>query len=116
MENKNKELLNQKVTELIDLIKNTNDYKRYIEVKDIMKSNKEIMNLISKIKKIQQTIIKKENKKEDTSIEEERLKELKSELETYPIYNEYNYLQEDLNNLFQNVKAIIESIIKKINS
>ena len=116
MENKNKELLLKKIDELIELIKQSNDYKRYIELKDKMKSNKSIMSLISKIKKEEQSLVKKEYYKEDTFKEKEKIKELKSQLESYPIYNEYIFLQEDLNNLFQNIKAIIESSIKKINS
>ena len=54
------------------------------------------MSLIKEIKKVQQSIIKKEHKKEDTSIDEERLNNLKDNLNKYPDYLEYTYLQEDL--------------------
>ena len=109
MENKD-ELLN-KIDELIELIKNTPNYKKYIELKEIMKNNSDIMSLIKQIKKVEQSIVKKEYNKVDTSEEENKLKELKSELNTYPIYLEYSYIQEDLNNDFQNIKKIIEDSI-----
>ena len=109
MENKD-ELLN-KIDELIELIKNTPNYKKYIELKEIMKNNSDIMSLIKQIKKVEQSIVKKEYNKLDTSEEENKLKELKSELNTYPVYLEYSYIQEDLNNDFQNIKKIIENSI-----
>jgi cell fate (sporulation/competence/biofilm development) regulator YmcA (YheA/YmcA/DUF963 family) len=76
-----------------------------------MKNNKEIMSLIKDIKKLEQSIFKKEYNKIDIKDEEKKLKELKKELESFPIYLEYSYLQEDLNNDFQNIKKIIEDSI-----
>lgn len=111
MENKNKELLLNKLDELIELIKNTPNYKRYIELKLKMSSNNEIMNIIKEIKKIEQSIVKKEYNKLDFSEEEKKLNELKNKLNEYPSYLEYSYLQEDLNNDFQNIKKIIEDSI-----
>ena len=111
MENKNKEAVLNKLDELISLIKDTPNYKRYLELKNNMGNNKEIMSLINKIKKEEQTIVKKEHNKEDTSLEEKELLNLKNELNKYPDYLEYSYLQEDLNNDFQNIKKIIEDSI-----
>lgn len=111
MENKNKEAVLNKLDELISLIKDTPNYKRYLELKNNMGNNKEIMSLINKIKKEEQTIVKKEYNKEDTSLEEKELLNLKNELNKYPDYLEYTYLQEDLNNDFQNIKKIIEDSI-----
>lgn len=111
MENKNKELLLQKIDELIYLIKNTPNYRRYNELKTKMSDNKEIMDLIKNIKKTEQTIVKKEYNKLDISEEQNKLKCLKDELNKYPDYLEYTYLQEDLNNDFQNIKKIIEDSI-----
>ena len=109
MENKNKEELLNTLDELIYLIKNMPNYKRYIELKKKMSNNNEIMNIIRDIKKIEQSIVKKEYNKLDFSDEEKSLSTLKSKLKEYPIYLEYSYLQEDLNNDFQNIKKIIEN-------
>lgn len=111
MENKNKEEVLKKIDELVCLIKDTPNYKRYNELKSQMKNNKEIMSLIKDIKKLEQSIVKKEYNKIDINEEEKKLKELKNELESFPIYLEYSYLQEDLNNDFQNIKKIIEDSI-----
>ena len=74
------------------------------------------MNLISKIKKEEQIIVKKEYRKEDTSSLNEELNKIKKELNSFPIYQEYTYLQQDLNNTFQTIKSIIEKSFEKINS
>lgn len=111
MESKNKELVLTKLDELISLIKNTPNYKRYEELKNKMSNNKEIMDLIKSIKKIEQSIVKKEYNKEDIKEDEKELEKLKNKLKEYPNYLEYTYLQEDLNNDFQNIKKIIEDSI-----
>ena len=111
MENKNKEKLIKKINELVSLIKETPEYNRYSELKESMSNNKEIMSLIKDIKKVEQSIVKKEYNKQDIKEEEKELKILKDKLNSYPVYLEYSYLQEDLNNDFQNIKSIIEESI-----
>ena len=111
MESKNKEELLKKIDELILLIKDTPEYKRYKELKESMTNSKEIMSLIKEIKKTEQLIVKKEYSKQDVTTEEGQLKELREKLNSFPSYLEYSYLQEDLNNDFQNIKKIIEDSI-----
>ncbi len=113
MENKNKEILLDKIDELVSLIQNNKDYKKYCELKEKMKSNEKIMSLIKEIKREEQTIVNKEYNKEDTSLNEKKLNALFDELNAYPIYNEYNYLGEDINNMLQNIKSIIEKEFNK---
>ena len=115
MEKQSKESLLKKVDELVSIVKNTSDYKRYIELKKIMEDNNEIMSLVNSIKKKEQELVKKEYNKVNTSKDEIEVNSLKDELNSYPIYQEYIYLQEDLNNTFQNIKNIIEKSIEKIN-
>lgn len=109
MENNNKERLINKTKELVELIKNSSDYQKYLELKNKMKDNNEIMTLINKIKKEEKIITNKEYRKEDTKENNKNIDKMKQELETYPIYKEYIYLQEDLNNMFQSIKSIIEN-------
>lgn len=109
MENNNKEALINKIKELVELIKNSSDYQRYLNLKNKMKDNEEIMTLINKIKKEEKIITNKEYRKEDTKENNKNIDKMKQELETYPIYKEYIYLQEDLNNMFQSIKSIIEN-------
>lgn len=111
MESKNKELVLTKLDELISLIKNTPNYKRYEELKSKMSNNEDIMDLVKSIKKLEQSIVKKEYNKLDTKKDEDKLENLKNKLKEFPDYLEYTYLQEDLNNDFQNIKKIIEDSI-----
>jgi cell fate (sporulation/competence/biofilm development) regulator YmcA (YheA/YmcA/DUF963 family) len=114
MENKNREEIIKKVSELVEIIKESNDYKKYSELKDKMKNNKDIMDLVNKIKKEEQQLVNKKYRKEDTKELEDSIDKNKKELMSYPIYQEYSYLQEDLNNTFQNIKSIIENSINKV--
>ena len=109
MENYNNELLISKIKDLVKLIKETKDYQKYTDLKNKMKDNNEIMSLINKIKQQEKIIVNKEYKKEDTKENTKKIEIMKHELTTYPIYNEYTYLQEDLNNMFQSIKSIIEN-------
>ena len=49
------ESVNNKVDELIDYIKNTSDYKMCLKLKSQMNDNKELIELINEIKKLQNT-------------------------------------------------------------
>jgi len=76
-----------------------------------MEIDLDIMDKINKIKSIQKEIVKLELEKKDISHLEKEIEEILSILNTYPIYQEYIYLQEDLDNTFQSIKIIIETYI-----
>ena len=114
MERSVKDEVINKVDELIDLIKNDNYYKRYKEISLQMKNNEEIMSTIRKIKSLQKEIVNLEYIKEDVSVLEEEYFLNLDKLNSYPIYQEYTYLQEDLNNMFQNIKGILEQYINNL--
>ena len=44
---------------------------------------------------------------------EDKIESNLKELSTYQIYTEYTYLQEDLNEMFQNIKYVIEHFIEE---
>ena len=70
--------------------------------------------LILDIKKCQKDIVNKQYRNEDITALEEKIKNDLDELNSYPIYLEYSYLQEDLNNLFQSIRGILENYINKV--
>ena len=111
MEKLNSELVLDKTNELVSLIKESNDYKRYLFLKEEMKKDKQLMELVNKIKKSEKLRVNLEHKKEDIYNIEKEINSLRKELNEYPIYQEYLYLQEDLNNLFQNIRNILETNI-----
>lgn len=102
-----------KVDELIALIKEMPSYKRYIDICNQMKKNEEIMSTISFIKKKQKEAVNLEYRKESTSLVDSEISSSLEKLMEYPIYQEYSYLQEDLNNMFQSIKSILEKYINE---
>ena len=113
MEKLSKEVL-EKVDELVSLIKESSDYKRYLELNKKMKEDKEIIELVNEIKNYQKLIVNMEYRKENTKEYEEKINYNLEKLNTFPIYLEYSYLQEDLNNLFQDIKKILENHINEV--
>jgi len=104
----------EKAVEIVELIKNSDLYKDYINVSSKMKNNKEIMGLIDEVKEIQKQIVKEEYKGIDISSLEYDLNEKLEKLDTYPIYLDYKELQEQLNEEIQMIREKIEKHINEI--
>ena len=106
--------IKDEINSLVDYIKDSDNYKRYIIVRDKIKSNKEIMDKINKVKSIQKEIVKLEYNKQDIKAKEKELDDILEELNSYPVYVEYNYLVEDLNYEMKYIKDTLEEEINKI--
>lgn len=102
------------IDQILEVIKNSEEYQKYIEVSNKMQNNKKVMALIKEIKDLQKSIVKKEYHKEDISLLEKDIDEKIKQLEEIPIYLEYTYLQEDLNDSISLIKNRIENYIDKI--
>lgn len=111
MEESSKELIIKKIDELIDTVKKEKTYIRYKEIIKQMKSNDEIMSTIKELKSLNKQLINFEYQKKDTKELTEQILKKETYLNEFPIYNEYKYLQEDLDNLFQSIKYILEKNI-----
>ncbi len=98
------------VDEIVLHIKNTDNYKKYKLLEEKMMQDKDIMERVNMVKKLQKEIVKLEYEKKDITSKEKEIEQLLRELDNYPIYQEYNYLLEDLNNLFQEIKLVIEKL------
>ena len=101
----------EKVDEIVRYIEESDNYKKYKEIESKMEKDSDIMNKINKIKSIQKEIVKLDVENKDISHLEKEIDDILSILNTYPIYQEYIYLQEDLNSTFQSIKTIIENYI-----
>lgn len=95
-------LLN-KIDDLVNTIKDSNEYKRYLELENKISNNNEIMTLINDVKNKEKAIVNSKSKEESILLQKE-LDDLLSKLNEYPLYNEYIELQEELNNLFGTIK------------
>ena len=102
-----------KTDELVEYIKNSKTFKKYQELKEQVKENTKIMNLINEVKTLQKKAVKKEYNKEDVADINNQISNKLKELDSYPIYKEMTYLEEDLNNLFVTIKDMLDIYISK---
>ena len=101
----------EKVDEIVKYIEESDSYKKYKEIEIRLENDSDIMDKVNEIKSIQKQIVKLEIEDKDIKHLEKEIEEILSILNTYPIYQEYIYLQEDLNGTFQSIKTIIENYI-----
>ena len=100
------EELNNRVDELIDYIRNSNEYQKCISLKKQMDENDYIKELVNKIKRLQKEYIK--NNSIATRDELDRLTTELNEIPVYYIYNQnlerinqkINYVKDSLNDYF----------------
>lgn len=104
----------EKTDEIINIIKTSEEYQKYNDISRKMENNKDIMNLIDEVKKLQQKLVKEESLGKDISSIDKEINEKIKLLEEYPIYLEYTYLQEDFNNSIDLIKTSIEDYINNI--
>lgn len=94
------EKFNNKLEDLVNTIKESDEYKKCIELKESMKDNTDITERINKIKTLQKKYIKSNY---DEKIKEE-LDIINKELLDIPIYSIYNYNLEKVNIMIEFVK------------
>ena len=92
----------KKIDEIISLIEESDDYKKYLLLQEKIRNNNEIMVLIKKVKVLQKDVIHHIR-------DESELKMIMDELNSHPLYREYCNTIEELNNTY----AIIESSLNK---
>ena len=102
------------IDDLVSSIKESDKYKRYILVRDKIKEDKDIMDRINKVKSIQKEIVNLKYKGKDYKDKDLEIESILKELNSYPIYLEYDYLVEDLNYMLKYIKESIEDEINKI--
>ena len=103
-----------KTDDLVNHIKSSLEYKRYLVVKESLYNNKDIMDKINKVKELQKKIVKLENGNKSTTAEEKEIKSILKELEEYPVYIEHKELVEKLNYEYSYIKESIELYIDSI--
>lgn len=104
----NKEVIS-KIDTLINTIKSSNEYKEYIELLDKVNLSNEIKELTNEIRLINKKLVL------TPSVElEGLLKEKEKELNEIPLYLEYKYKLEELNNMLTIIKNKVEVFMKDI--
>ena len=98
-----------KIDTLINTIKSRNEYKEYIELLDKVNSSNEIKELTNEIRLINKKLVL------TPSVElEELLSKKEKELNEIPLYLEYKYKLEELNNMLTVIKNKVEVFMKDI--
>ena len=99
----NNKILNE-VDKIIEFIKESDDYKDYIYLKDKLSKHEKANNLINEIKMLQKKIVKLEANKQDTKELDNKIKDNLNELNKIPLYRDFIDKQEVLNDYYQTVK------------
>ncbi len=93
-----------KIDELFDELEKTKLYNDYVKVKESLENNTEIMSLINKIKRYQKVTVNNDDK-----LVNEQIKELYKKLNSYPIYQSYLIIKEELEEELLMIKSVFES-------
>lgn len=101
--------IKMKVDVLFDELEETRLYKDYIKIKKQLKEDKDINNLINEIRRYQK--IATNNKDESV---ENKIKELYKKLESYPIYQSYLNIKEELESELYIIKENFELYFKEL--
>jgi len=104
----NNEVINE-IDNLINIIKENTIYKEYIEFLNKVNNSNEIKELTNEIRKLNKELVL------TPSIElEEKLKLKEIELDEIPLYLEYKYKLEELNNILTIIKNKVEVFMQDI--
>lgn len=98
--NNEDKIILDKIDEIIEVIKSSPNYQKYLSLQEKMNGNQELINLINEVKDLQKAIVNGIDK-------ENELKEKMTLLENNPLYREYNNTVNDINNEF----AIVENTL-----
>lgn len=101
--------IEQKIDDLFDEFERSNLYKRYLSVKVRLENNVKIMSLIKEIKRMQK--IATNNK--DNLLEQE-IKKLYDELNSYPLYQSYLIIKDEIEEELFRIKEPLDKYFKDI--
>ena len=102
----------QKIEELFQTIKESTEYKEYLEIEKEIDKNEEIKKLINMIKRLQQKSVKLEYNKDPKYKEiDKEIEEKVKQLNAIPIYKEYLRRVDELNDILSSSSNQIEKYI-----
>ncbi len=96
-----------KIDEIIQEIENSDIYIRYLTLQKQIESNSELMELINKVKVMQKDVIHKKKKQAE-------LDKLMDELNSNPLYREYNNTLYEINNTYGIIESSLNNYFDKI--
>ena len=101
-----------KIEELFQTIEESNEYKSYLNIKNILDRNEEVKKLVNEIKRLQQKSVKLEYNNDPKYKEVDAyIDEKVSKLNSIPIYKEYLNRMNELNDILSESSSNIEKYI-----
>ena len=105
-------MIESSIEELFNSINNSNEYKEYKLIVNTLESNKEVIDLIEEIKKLQKEAVNLEYKNDDRYLEVDKLiKEKVNILNNNKDYQEYLSKLKDFNNTLLASSSLIEDYV-----
>ena len=105
-------MIESSIEELFNSINNSNEYKEYKLIVNTLESNKEVIDLIEEIKKLQKEAVNLEDKNDDRYLEVDKLiKEKENILHNNKDYQEYLSKLKDFNNTLLASSSLIEDYV-----
>ena len=99
--------VNNKIDEIIREIETSEVYQKYLSLQEKINNNKELMELINKVKIMQKDVIHKKCEQKD-------LDKLMDELNSHPLYREYNNTIYEINNIYGIIESRINNYFEEI--
>ena len=96
-----------KIDEIINVIENSDVYQKYLLLKKSISENKELMELINKVRVMQKDVLHHKKTKDD-------LDKLMQELNNHPLYIEYNNTIFEINNTYAIIENSLNNYFDKI--
>ena len=109
-------MIENKINDLFETIKNSKEYKSYQEIGSILENNEEVNTLVAEIKKLQQESVKLEEENNPKyKVIDKIIEEKVTTLNNIPVYQEYLRRMNEFNDVIaQSSKNIEEYINSKI--
>ena len=107
-------MIQNKIDELFDTIKNSKEYKAYQNIGEVLKNNEEVNFLVEEIKELQQESVKLEEENNPKYKEIDKVIEEKvNTLNNIPVYQEYLRRMDEFNDIIASSKNNIEKYINE---
>ena len=105
-------MIQTKIDELFETIKNSNEYKAYHNIGEVLDKNEEIKSLVEEIKKLQQESVRLEEEGNDKYKEiDKTIEEKVNLLNSIPVYQEYLRRMDEFNDVIASSRNTIEKYI-----
>ena len=106
--------MNNNLEALFNSIENSDTYKEYLKIKEILNKDKEIKKIINKIKELEKQATYLEYHGDDKYKEiDEEIKRLADSLKERPVYQEYLNKMDEFNNELATSSKMIEKYVEE---